>query len=45
MAEEKRMRQNRLGLLQAINGFLAKLADYSQVVVEGEKPPKLDSSR
>jgi glycyl-tRNA synthetase beta chain len=45
MAEEKRLRQNRLGLLQAINGFLAKLADYSQVVVEGEKPPKLDSSR
>jgi glycyl-tRNA synthetase beta chain len=37
MAEEKRLRQNRLGLLQAISRLLAQIADYSQVVVEGEK--------
>jgi glycyl-tRNA synthetase beta chain len=45
MAEEKRLRQNRLGLLQAINRTLAGMADYSQVVVEGDKPPKQGSSR
>jgi glycyl-tRNA synthetase beta chain len=44
MAEEKKLRQNRLGLLQAIQGLLAKIADYSQVVVEGERPQKLGSS-
>jgi glycyl-tRNA synthetase beta chain len=37
MAEEKRLRQNRLGLLQAISRLLSQIADYSQVVVEGEK--------
>jgi glycyl-tRNA synthetase beta chain len=37
MAEEKRLRQNRLGLLQAISRLLAQIADYGQVVVEGEK--------
>jgi glycyl-tRNA synthetase beta chain len=41
MAGEKRLRKNRLGLLQAINRTLLAIADYSQVVVEGEKagPP------
>lgn len=37
MAEDKKLRQNRLGLLKAIDGLLGRLADYSQVVVEGEK--------
>jgi len=37
MAEEKRIRQNRLALLQAISRLLSRIADYSQVVVEGEK--------
>jgi len=37
MAEEKRTRQNRLGLLQSISKMLLGLADYSQIVVEGEK--------
>jgi glycyl-tRNA synthetase beta chain len=45
MAEEKKLRQNRLGLLQAINRMLAGMADYSQVVVEGEKPAKQAASR
>jgi glycyl-tRNA synthetase beta chain len=45
MAEEKRLRQNRLGLLQAINRMLAGMADYSQVVVEGERPAKQTASR
>jgi glycyl-tRNA synthetase beta chain len=40
MAEEKKLRQNRLGLLQAINRLLTVVADYSQVVVEGEKPAR-----
>ena len=45
MAEEKKLRQNRLGLLQAIGRMLAQAADYSQVVVEGEKPARAAASR
>ncbi len=37
MDENKRVRQNRLGLLQSIQKMLGGIADYSQVVVEGEK--------
>ncbi len=37
MAEDKKTRQNRLGLLNAIDSLLSRIADYSQVVVEGEK--------
>jgi glycyl-tRNA synthetase beta chain len=37
MDENKKVRQNRLGLLQSIQKMLAGIADYSQVVVEGEK--------
>ncbi len=37
MAEEKKVRQNRLGLLQSISKMLLGIADYSLVVVEGEK--------
>jgi glycyl-tRNA synthetase beta chain len=37
MAEDRRVRQNRLALLQAISGLLLEMADFSQVVVEGEK--------
>ncbi len=43
MAEEKKLRLNRLALLQSINRMLAGMADYSQVVVEGEKPAKSPS--
>lgn len=35
MAEEKRLRQNRLALLQSISKLLIMVADYSQVVIEG----------
>ncbi len=37
MTEDKRIRQNRLALLQTISRLLLKVADYSQVVGEGEK--------
>ncbi len=37
MAKETKLRKNRLGLLQAIRKILVQMADYSQVVVEGEK--------
>jgi glycyl-tRNA synthetase beta chain len=37
MAEDKSTRQNRLALLQAIRGLFLRMADYSRVVVEGEK--------
>jgi glycyl-tRNA synthetase beta chain len=37
MAKDKPLRQNRLALLGEISRLLAVLADYSQVVVEGEK--------
>ncbi|MBN2198674.1 MAG: glycine--tRNA ligase subunit beta [Candidatus Aminicenantes bacterium] len=36
MAGEKKLRNNRLGLLQAVSRLLSQVADYSQVVVEGE---------
>jgi len=45
MAGEKKLRQNRLGLLQAINRMIVGMADYSQVVVEGEKPARPAASR
>jgi len=38
MAKENKLRRNRLALLQAISKVLLQIADYSQVVVEGEKP-------
>jgi len=37
MAEDKRIRHNRLALLQAISRILLQVADYSQVVAESEK--------
>jgi len=40
MTEEMKLRRNRLALLQAIRKTLLQIADYSQVVVEGEKPAK-----
>jgi len=40
MAEEKKLRQNRLALLQAISRLFLQVADYSQIVVEGEKAEK-----
>jgi len=36
MAEDKKLRRNRLALLQAIRGILLQMADYSRVVVEGD---------
>ena len=45
MAEDKKVRQNRLGLLQSISKMLLGIADYSQVVVEGDKPAKPKASR
>ncbi|MDH4198132.1 MAG: glycine--tRNA ligase subunit beta, partial [Candidatus Aminicenantes bacterium] len=36
MAEDKKIRQNRLALLQAIQKLLLEVADYSHVVLEGE---------
>jgi len=38
MAEENKLRRNRQALFQAISKVLLQIADYSQVVVEGEKP-------
>ncbi|MBN2265715.1 MAG: glycine--tRNA ligase subunit beta [Candidatus Aminicenantes bacterium] len=45
MDKDKRTRQNRLGLLQSIAGMLLKIADYSQVVVEGERGDKPKATR
>jgi glycyl-tRNA synthetase beta chain len=36
MAEDKKLRRNRLALLQGISKLLLQVADYSQVVVEGQ---------
>jgi glycyl-tRNA synthetase beta chain len=40
MADEVRIRRNRLALLQAINRLLIQVADYSQVVIEGQNASK-----
>lgn len=40
MAEEKKLRENRLALLQAVSKLLNQVADYSQVVIEGENREK-----
>jgi glycyl-tRNA synthetase beta chain len=45
MAEEKKTRQNRLGLLQSIAKMLLGIADFSQIVVEGEKTAKPKAGR
>ena len=45
MAEDKKVRQNRLGLLQSIQKMLLGIADYSQVVVEGDRQAKPRASR
>lgn len=45
MAEDKKVRQNRLGLLQAIRKLLLQVADYSQVVVEGDRTAKPGNAR
>jgi glycyl-tRNA synthetase beta chain len=45
MAEEKKVRQNRLGLLQSISKMLLESADYSLVVVEGDRTAKPKASR
>lgn len=37
MAEDKKIRQNRLALLSEIRHFLLQIADFSQIVLEGEK--------
>jgi glycyl-tRNA synthetase beta chain len=40
MTDEIRMRRNRLALLQAISKLLIQVADYSQIVIEGQDSPK-----
>jgi glycyl-tRNA synthetase beta chain len=45
MAEEKKVRQNRLGLLQSISKMLLAIADYSLIVVEGEKGSRPKGAR
>ncbi|MGD8536295.1 MAG: glycine--tRNA ligase subunit beta [Candidatus Aminicenantes bacterium] len=40
MADEIRIRRNRLALLQAINKLLIQVADYSQIVIEGQNASK-----
>jgi glycyl-tRNA synthetase beta chain len=41
MTEDKKLRQNRLALLQSIARLLLEVADYSQIVVEGEKTAQI----
>jgi glycyl-tRNA synthetase beta chain len=37
MCEEKKLRENRLALVSTINELFLKFADFSQIVIEGEK--------
>ncbi len=38
MAPEADLRRNRLSLLDSLSGLLSEVADFSQIVVEGERP-------
>jgi glycyl-tRNA synthetase beta chain len=40
MVDEKRIQRNRLALLQAINKTLFQVADYSQIVIQGQNSSK-----
>jgi glycyl-tRNA synthetase beta chain len=40
MTDEIRMRRNRLALLQAVSKLLIQVADYSQIVIEGQDSSK-----
>lgn len=44
MTDEARLRRNRLALLQAISTLLIQVADYSQIVIEGENRTNSASS-
>jgi len=37
MAEDKRIKRNRMALLQQVSKLFSQIADYSEVVIEGEK--------
>ena len=37
MAEDKRIMRNRMALLQQVSKLFSQIADYSEVVIEGEK--------
>jgi glycyl-tRNA synthetase beta chain len=37
MAEDKRIKRNRLALLQQVSKLFSQIANYSEVVIEGEK--------
>lgn len=37
MCEDKKLRENRLALVSSINELFLKFADFSQIVIEGEK--------
>ncbi len=37
MAPDERLRRNRLALLQMLSGLLIRVADFSEIVVEGER--------
>jgi glycyl-tRNA synthetase beta chain len=41
MAGDEKLRENRLALLQEISRLLQVMADFSQVVVEGEKKERI----
>jgi glycyl-tRNA synthetase beta chain len=36
MAPEEDLRRNRLALLSSLSGLLSRVADFSEIVVEGE---------
>jgi glycyl-tRNA synthetase beta subunit len=35
MSEDKKLRRNRLALLQEVSRLLGQIADYSRIVVQG----------
>jgi glycyl-tRNA synthetase beta chain len=37
MCEDRKLRENRLALVSTINELFLKFADFSQIVIEGEK--------
>ncbi|OLC53806.1 MAG: hypothetical protein AUH92_05140 [Acidobacteria bacterium 13_1_40CM_4_69_4] len=45
MAEDRRLRDNRLGILQSIGALFLRVGDFSEIVVEGETAPPARATR
>jgi glycyl-tRNA synthetase beta chain len=40
MCEDKKLKENRLALVSFINDLFMQFADFSRIVIEGQKPQR-----